>query len=62
MDLEGQSSTEKESIPIEDFRITDLSNGAKLLIGVYTNPAQKRTMEDFLMGQNKVEGKDYWYL
>jgi glycosyltransferase involved in cell wall biosynthesis len=62
MDLEGQSSAEKESIPIEDFRITDLSNGAKLLIGVYANPAQKRSMEDFLMGQNKVEGKDYWYL
>jgi glycosyltransferase involved in cell wall biosynthesis len=62
MDLEERISSEKDSIPIEDFRITDLSNGAKLLIEVYSNPAQRRAMEDFLMGQNKMEGKDYWYL
>tara|TARA_R110002050_G_scaffold154363_1_gene282230 strand:+ start:1898 stop:2869 length:972 start_codon:yes stop_codon:yes gene_type:complete len=62
MDLESQHSEEKESIPREDFRFTNLSNGAKLLIGIYPNPAQRRNIEDFLMGQNKIEGKDYWYL
>jgi len=62
MDLESQHSEEKDSIPREDFRFTNLSNGAKLLIGIYPNPAQRRNIEDFLMGQNKIEGKDYWYL
>ena len=62
MDLKSHKPTDKEGIPIEDFRYTDLSNGAKLLIGVYPNPAQRRSIEDFLMGQNKIEGKDYWYL
>jgi glycosyltransferase involved in cell wall biosynthesis len=62
MGFEGPRSQEKESIPLEDFRYTNLSNGAKLLIGVSPNPAQRRSIEDFLMGQNKIEGKDYWYL
>ena len=62
MHLKSETLSNLEEEPNQDFRYTDLSNGAKLLIDVHHNPAQIRSIEDFLMAQNKIEGKDYWFL
>ncbi len=62
MNLKSETSSQAEGEAKKDFRYTDLSNGAKLLIDVHHNPAQIRSIEDFLMSQNKIEGKDYWFL
>lgn len=62
INLKSDITVKKKETQVEDFRYADLSNGAKLLIDVYHNPAQIRSIEDFLMSQNKIEGKDYWYI
>lgn len=62
MDLKERSKKNKTGLKVQDYRLTDLSNGAKLLIGVYPDPSERRNIEDFLLSQNKIEGKDFWYL
>lgn len=47
---------------IEDFRSLQPSPGLKLLVGVYPNPSERRSIEDFLFSRRLKPGEDYWYL
>lgn len=63
MDMEPERYPEGiKGHKIEDFRFLKPIPGQKLLVGVYPNPSQRRSIEDFLYSRHLKLGEDYWYL